>query len=285
MRRWPLAMLTLPGPLCGCQTLVDPSVAYVDCFRSADDVETFETNDDAPGADHCWQIDNARPPASIRAADGDLVIHPYAEVGAAWTAESQAPLFYRTLSGDFLLVARVEAVSTSFGRDHCLAEGEAAGLVLRRQEPSAWATLLVHPDLLPDAPIELCGDEPAMPPAAVVSVASSGFSVQASGSVSGVGADGETYVALCRHDDELFFLYRDSVERRASPVQDFQESFGPLQVGLGAVDVGLTATAKQGAKSLPEGHFNWLMLRDFEGEPPVDGCNGAFEDFVYPELE
>jgi hypothetical protein len=267
--------------------VVDPGIIYVDCFRSADDkdAETFDSDQELPGAQHCWRIDNTRKPASIRAADGDLVVHPYSEVGAAWGEDSQAPFFYRSVSGDFLLVTRAEAVSTVPGTEHCLADGEAAGLALRRQVPFAWATLLVRPDLPPDAPPSLCGDEPAEPPPAAVDAVSFGFAASASGTVAGVGTDAEAYVALCRHDDQLYFLYRDSSEGRASPALDFHESFGALDVGLGPLDVGVTATARQGAKTLPEGHFNWLTLADFADRAPIDGCNGALEDFSYPEQE
>jgi hypothetical protein len=287
MRGWQLLTASLLASTLGCQGLVDTDVAYVDCFRSpdGDDVETFETDEEPLGAARCWHIDNTQKPAYVRAADHDLVIHPYAEVGAHWTDEAQAPFFFRTLSGDFLAIARAEAVSTTPGTDHCLGETEAAGLVLRRRQPLAWTTLLVRPELEPMAPLELCGDEPASPPAARVLADSFGFDSHVEGVVNGVGDDGETYVALCRHDNELFYFYRDISARREAPALDFKPGFTALDVGLGPVDVGLTATAEQGAGTLPEGHFNWLVLQDYADAPPPDGCNGAFERFAYPEEE
>lgn len=284
MRGWQLLTASFLMPMLGCQALVDPDLTYVECFGSPDgnDVETFETPEQPVGAARCWRVDNTRKPAYVRVADGDLVIHPYSEVGARWSDEAQAPFFFRTLSGDFLLVARAEAVSTTPGTDHCLGATEAAGLVLRRREPLAWTTLLVRPDLEPMAPLELCGDEPATPPAARVLADSFGFDSHVAGDVNGVGEDGETYVALCRHDNELFYFYRDIAARRETPELDFKQGFSALDVGLGPVDVGLTATAEQGADTLPEGHFNWLILQDYAAAPPADGCNGVFEHFAYP---
>ncbi len=277
-----LPLLALP---CACQAFTDPGYEYVDCVRSEEAVELFEGSQDPPAALHCWDVDNASDPAYIRQKDGDLVIHPLADAstGAQWTEAAQAPLLYRSVSGDFLAVTRAEAVSTQFG-DHCLGLEEEAGLIVRQREPYAWARWLVRPNLPADAGIELCGDEADPPPYAEVRARSFGFDSEIDDTVGGVGDDGEAYIALCRHDDVLSFFYQNLAPRDENPALTFQQSEVTLVVGFGELDVGLTATGEQGAGSQPEGHFNWLVLLDF-AEPPADGCSGALEQFQFPEPE
>lgn len=279
-------------PLVSCQALTDPGVDYVDCFPSDDGklAETFDDADNQPERDRCWKTDNLVTPARVHEFDSDLIIHPNGTVGASWSESSQAPFFFQTLTGDFLVVARAEAVSTIPKGDHCLAPSEATGLVVRRRVPFAWTALLVRPDLSEDELLlqERCGDNPLTETFAKVTVETSGLEGGVTGEVQGVGADAEADIALCRADDQLYFYHQDAATRGQDPDEppNLKLAFSALEVGYGPLDVGLSATAQAGARTSPEGHFDWIVLEDYASGPrPSDGCLGALESFSYPEPE
>jgi hypothetical protein len=286
MRLYGLLALTSLASALGCQSLASPSIEYVDCLPNRDGVyeETFDRGEDPVGADRCWKTDGVMG-GYITEKDEDLIIHPDGEVGASWSENEQAPFFFRSVAGDFFAITKAEATSASPGWDHCLDTSEAAGLVVRRPEPLAWVQLLVRPDLAEDELQDQtkCGDERPAPPFARVSLESHGFDSQRSDSVGGKGEDAEAYIALCRVDDQLFFFYQARVEIQDNG-EDLQRGFEALRIGKGPVDVGLTATAAPGKGTLPEGHFNWLVLQD-SSEDSGDICTLALETFKRPKPE
>jgi hypothetical protein len=275
----------------GCQAVADPGVEYVDCLSepSGRYVETFDRP--LPSSARCWRTEHLESPGYLQESDdGDLFIHPSGDAGSQWLGQEQGSLFFHEVTGDFLAVARAEAVAGLPIGDHCLNSNEAAGLAVRRREPLAWSLLLVRPDLDEDGLMDpaLCGDDPATPPAAQVTKSSYGFAVDATDIISGVGSDAEADIALCRKDATLFYFVQDAATRAAAEAAgrrpNLKEGFHSIEVGYGPLDVGLTATAAAVGGTLPEGHFNWLFLQDYLAKHP-ESCASALENFAYPEDE
>jgi hypothetical protein len=295
MRR--LFSLLVASTSVGCQALADPQIEYVECFPNAGDYDV-ETFDPPPGAGSCWKAEHMRRPTDNLATAGDLVVQPPTTTGAAWGMEQPVPFFFKTVSGDFLLVTRAEMTSGIFKGDHCLHEGEAAGIALRRREPPAWTTLLVLPHLvdaagLPVDPMDpkYCADDPELVPAAATRIDGRGFDGLPSVPERSAphGADGEAIIALCRQNGRLYYLMQKVIEGEppthdlGDPITDLEVSGLELDVGSGPVDVGVTVTAAPGTTTQPEGHFNWLLLGDYPHGLPTDGCPGTLESFSYPE--
>jgi hypothetical protein len=273
----------------GCQAFAEPPrFHYVDCIPSADGnyVETFDRA--LPIATRCWQTENVEAPGYVHENDGDLIIHPSSDLDSQWIASEQAAFVFHEVAGDFLAVARVEAVSGSAYGDHCLNEGEAAGLVVRRREPLAWTNLLVRPDLTGEMLIDpdFCGDSPDGGPLAQITTASFGFDAVETTPIAGRGADAEADIAVCRKDDQLYYFVQKYAARAdATLPPNLEAAFAQLEIGFGRVDVGLTATAMSLKDTQREGHFNWLVLRDYGETRMPEGCRHVLEAFDYPEEE
>ena len=282
MSRHPfLHCAALVAATAGCTSLADVRVTYEECVpvKGALYVEEFNgTYQDL--LDRCWRSDPAPAGTRTFTADGDLVVRPVR--GARWTAASQAPIVYRSMPGDFLVATRVEAAST-FQSDHCLNHDEAAGLVVRRPKPFAWATMLVRPYFDASIPFEeACKDETAHPPSARVQTDSAGLAELKTKSVDKVGADGEAYVAICRQGDQLAYYYKLAAPLPNEPAWI---AIARQQIGLGPLDVGLTVSAAPlgNEDSGMEGHFAWAVIVDHSSAPAVDGCQGALSALVTPE--
>jgi hypothetical protein len=273
----------------GCQALAEPPILdYVDCIPSADGsyVETFDRA--LPIATRCWQTENVEAPGYVDEYNGDLIIHPSSDIDSQWAEGEQAAFVFHEVAGDFLAVARVEAVSGSAYGDHCLNEGEAAGLVVRRREPLAWTNLLVRPDLAGEmlTDPEFCGDSPNNEPLAQITTASFGFQALEMTAIAGRGADAEADIAVCRKDAQLYYFVQKYAARAdASIPPNLEAAFGQLEIGVGPVDVGLTATASSLKDTQREGQFNWLFLRDYGEIRMPEGCRHVLEEFEYPEEE
>lgn len=273
--------------LLGCQAIVDPGINYVPCVAppGGQFVETFDVDEVHAGADRCWQTDHVAPPGYVESDKfGDLIIHPASGEGAQWTATEQAPFFFRTVTGNFLAVARAEAVSAITQGDHCGTSGERAGLAIRRREPLAWATWLVKANL-PDHPTDSeCADDLNPPPRARVKGEAYGFGSAPQDEMPEAGSDGEAYIALCRFEGELSYFYQAAEAPSAMPPSDFKPAFisQRLQVGRGPLDVGVTATADRGSGTQAEGHFDSLIVTEYVGTTLGDGCPKALEQFAYP---
>jgi hypothetical protein len=265
-----LALFLTPA----CRERVDVEVDYQSCVpvSASPYVEEFRY-DFRELADRCWQRDNDEN-TTILSDAGDLVIRPEGE--AAWQGESQGPMAYLRLQGDFLAVARVEALSQIKG-DHCIAPTELAGLVARRSEPEpAWAALLIGP--VPTTP-ENCVEDSQNPPRARAELRR--FGLRADSGASGafpdeLGEDGEADIAVCRAGSALAYAYRDvdAAEPNRWVFVDGTDAFGE-----GAVDVGLTTSGVE--PGVIEGQFNWFVSRDITGFG--DSCSGALEELVVPE--
>ena len=228
--------------------------------------------------DRCWETDPAPAGTKVFTGDGDLIVRPVR--GATWSATAQGTMLFRRMKGDFLVASRVEAAST-VQSDHCVVEGEAAGLAVRKG-PLAWSTLLVRPYFDPTIPMAMaCKDEAAHPPTTRLSVATLGFGAAAPKDVSNVGLDAEAYVAMCRQGDQLAYYYRAESKKLEERVWIL---FHRHIVATGPVDVGITTTASPvgGTDSGMEGHFPWVVFED-HGDPVPDGCDGALERLVEPE--
>lgn len=280
--------------LLGCDALLDLEVTYQDCVdtRRTPWVETFDEGDLGDLQDRCWRVDNVGSAASASAGrifveDGDLVIRvgdgdPAAADLDEWSAGDQAPLFFRRLEGDFLLVARVEAATKATG-DHCLPPGNAAGLAVRRPGAGGdWATWTVEPHLWSDGSKQAeCQDDldPTNDPTATVRVRQSVGPEWAESSYEDVGEDGEVDLAICRVGADVHYLYR-GVEISAGRYQWLPIAPGGVAhpFGVEPLDVGLTAT---GAAPNFEtaGHFTWVAVVSGSWG---DGCLGALEHFSPP---
>jgi hypothetical protein len=289
MKGGPGALLLALIP-CGCHSLQDLDVDYRDCVDVEQTTyrEEFSDTDLESLRDRCWHIDNQglTPQGITRkffVEDGDFIIRVDNTDKTSdpddWTATDQAPMFYRRLSGDFLVVVRVEAAS-QVGADHCIPPGNRAGLVARRSDdPSVWSTWTVQPYLWDHGggDVALC-DEDANEnnnPTATVQVRSSQASF-AEYDMDDVGADGEADIAICRIGSVVHYYYGQA----GSPTKNIwlpsaMDVSHPL--GSGPVDVGMTA-----AGTPPEvaGHFNWIVLQT---GVYGDGCAGALESFTLPE--
>ena len=285
--------LVLAFPCLGCSALQDLDVEYRDCVDvgSGRYVETFEETDLRTLEDRCWQVDNVGPAPAGRAQklfveDGDLVVRvndptPGSDLDQ-WTTSDQAPLVYRRLEGDFLVVARAEAIRKG-ANDHCLDAGNVAGLALRRaDQPAVWATWTVEPHRWVDgAKQALCADDSdeTNNPTATARLASSepGFATAA---FPNIGEDGEADLAVCRVDDRAYYFYG---KPGPNPLKNEWLPLGSASVshviGTGPVDVGATAAGKAPIFQAA-GHFTWMI---FERGTWGDGCAGALDQIESPE--
>jgi hypothetical protein len=293
--RFALGLLVLP--LCGCHSLQDLDIQYEECVEEKQVSYREEFGEDGirPLRDkHCWKSDNegATPlglDSKLFVEDGDLVMR-VDNSGTTdldqWTPTDQAPMFFRRLDGDFLVVVRAEAATIVEG-DHCL-NGEYAGLVVRQSDdPSIWSTWTVEPDLETFGNACADGDNPP----ARVRIRSSNPAFETR-DLKDVGSDGEADIAICRVGGKVYYYYGEAT---AVPTKDewvqveSTVSDGPVfhPLGAGVVDVGVTVAGVTvaGAKGIEShfdvaGHFNWIV---FQEGTYGDGCTGALEDFVLPE--
>jgi hypothetical protein len=273
----------------GCQTLAEPpQFNYVDCLPNRDGKYLERFDGALPLATRCWRTENVEEPGYVHENDGDLIIHPSGKTDSQWFEMEQAGFVFHEVTGDFLAVARVETVSGTGMGDHCLNESEAAGLVVRRRDPLAWTNLLVLPDLTPEMLPDRawCGDDPMKEPLARITTDSFGLGASAPNPIGGRGSDAEADIAVCRHDDRLsYFVQRYATREEAGTLPNIEPAFMELVIGLGPVDVGLTATAASEIDTQREGHFNWLFLHDYGEERLPEGCPHVLEGFLYPEEE
>ena len=188
-------LLALVVSEAGCTALADRDVTYRPCVPVSGShyVDDFDGNYQDV-LDRCWAPERAPAGSRIFTLAGDLVMRPIR--GRVWSkatrADEQPLALFRKMRGDFLIVTRTEVAST-IQSDHCLINEEAAGLVVRRAQPFAWATLLVHPYFDPMTSIEeACKDEATNPPTAVALANTFGFGEAKTKAVPGVGADAES---------------------------------------------------------------------------------------------
>lgn len=278
-------------PLASCRLLADSGVTYRDCTR---DHYTEEFSKGATLKDlqeRCWSVANAEEGLSEVFVDGgDLVIRvgaPADAHGERWLGAEQAPMLYQNLEHDFLVVARVEALNPISG-DHCLAEDNQAGLVLRRNASDPdWATFLIGPFTLGPAPsggVDCTGAAGPTPP--VMGVVRSRDDAWGSPIIErgaephGIGVDGEADLAVCRLNGAVVFYYRDPLSTPDAPVwrKAGPKEQAPYDAGSGALDVGLTAAAAKQPFEV-EGHFQWAVYIERIG---ADGCAGALEGLTLP---
>jgi hypothetical protein len=275
--RWPVLLVLLVGA--GCTALADVKVTYRECVGMKGNTYVEKFNGTSQELADCgWKADPAPEGTRIFPGEGDLVVQ--ASSGRHWSDRGQAALFFRQMRGDFLVITRAEAVSTS-NLDHCFAHEEAAGLVVRRAD--AWATMLVRPYFDPrlDSAVA-CKDEATNPPTAEVQTRSQGFGSVEGKEKGGIGADGEAYIALCRRDDQLSYYFREQhptvkeqawVHLHTHPINTRE----PLDVGL--------TTSTDGRDPGMEGHFTWAAFYDYSTTPVADGCAGTLSNFELPEPE
>lgn len=312
--RLPFGLLLLP--LLGCHSVQDLDIQYQDCVEVAEKnyLEEFDGNSTRPLRDsHCWKTDNEGvAPGGIDSKifieDGDLIMRvddttPDPDAASPdldeWTSTDQAPMFFRRLTGDFLVVVRAEA--SSFNGDHCMEMGmNRAGLVLRQADDrSVWTTWTVTPFLGSSAVCDDDDDE-TNNPTATVEVRSSNPAF-ATFTKDDQGADGEADLAICRLGSKVYYYYgrslapEDPTKNAWLPKTgsvpdagsvDAGDDAGPditeptsHAIGAGPLDVGLTAAGTSPFFEVA-GHFNWIV---FEQGVKGDGCAGALEEFTLPE--
>jgi len=278
----------------GCHSLLDLDVSYEECVdvQGSRYAESFSDTDLQGLRDRCWRVDNAGvAPSGIEqklfVEDGDLVMRVEDPAGAKdqdqWTSDDQAPLIYRRLEGDFLVVVRAEA-STKANGDHCLPAGNAAGLAVRKSDaPQDWATWTVEPYLWNDGTKQAECKEDAdatNDPTATVRLGTAKKPAWPEASYENVGVDGEADIAVCRVDGDVYYLFGKATgdptknEWRPATSEVVSHAFG-----AGPLDVGLTTTGTA-PKFEAAGHFNWVV---FERGKWGDGCSGALERFSLPE--
>ena len=281
----------------GCGSLVDLDVDYRDCVpvTASRHTESFEPGTSLQDLrDRCWQVENpGTAPGGLNEKffvdDGDLVLRvfpPADDDFDQWSGLDQGPMIAWSVPGDFVAVARVEALRKSVA-SHCLDPGEGAGLAVRRRsDPSSWATWLVEPFLWErDGKKAVCAEDtddtnnPSVQARAHTSVAGApDFSAL------DFGADGEADIALCRIGAELYYFLRAGDDPK-TPVW-VQPKGATHTLGSGVVEVGLTASGvdADGLGGDPgfhtEAHFAWVV---FNEGPVADGCVGALESIALPE--
>lgn len=288
-----LAALTLLGGAAlaaSCSVAIDPGITYRPCL--AGEYEEPFDGTEKELLERCWTITNASGAPSSPAErdevfvdDGDLVIRgkqPQPEDERdLWSGTTAGPVAHQTLTGDFLVVTRVEAVDLISG-DHCIPEDNMAGLFVRHAEDAAaWATFLLGP-FTPDPPTGVfsCSDAdlPQPPARGVVSSPSWGPLVETRGEAqAGIGFDLEADLAACRVGDALVFYYRAPSSTPTSPVW-VRVGVEEYDVGSAPVEVGLTVASKKESIEI-EGHFTWVEYVDHVG---ADGCAGALAALSLP---
>lgn len=281
-----LRIAVLSWPLLGCSELVDPGITY-HCDRDGY-AENFVQGDDLDDlANRCWLVDNVvEGRESVFLDDGDLEIRATAPNGGPreqWAGDDQAPMAYQTFDGDFIMVARVEALN-KVSADHCLPEGNLAGLVLR-QGGTDWATFMLGPFTPDDVdPMPDCTDDSEnLPPTQGVvrsrdEVFGADFVIRGEDD-EGIGEDGESDLAVCRVDNSIVYYHRDPESPETKP--EWVQLDGTHAVASGALDVGLTVTGQDPSYEV-SGHFNWVVFA--EGKV-ADGCNGALSKVKLPKEE
>jgi hypothetical protein len=271
--------------LVACRAVVDADVTYRECERVGY-LEEFAPGTTLEGLkERCWQVDN--PPSDVPALpdlfvdDDDLVmrvVEPLDGVRQQWRDGDEAPMIFQRIESDFLVVTRIEALDKVSG-DHCLAEGNMAGIVARRSADE-WSTYLLGP-FTPDPPATIdCSDDSDSPPPTLVQARSRGGSWGADledrgVDHAGVGIDGEADIALCRLHGTLIYYYRDPESTAEEPTWT---RLGSHDVGTGGLDVGLTVSGWDPFYEA-EGHFAWAL---YDVGIAADGCAGALEPLVLP---
>jgi hypothetical protein len=277
--RLPLVVWVLALAPLSCRSLLGLDVTYEDCLPAgnADYIEEF--HDPGHLEDYCWRTDHTGDAGANAMIwvheDGDLVV--YSGDTGEWTADSQAPMAYRHIEGDFVFAARAEA-SDRLSAAHCNPEAKFAGIIVR-SDPENWTSLLVRPFLA--SPEMGCEDEPLLePPVARAEVRGSGFGSTvappaAELSIDAIGDDGEAHVAVCRIGGELLYYFFDADRDTWPEVQrDFRRD-----VGDGPLDVGVTVSGRAPDFAV-EGHFDAVA---FIQEVAGDNCAGTLEKLRLPE--
>ena len=285
--------------LASCTAVTNVDVHYEQCVRPKNAyAETFDgTFGDL--LDRCWTAQNGsvtatsfavENPAGADPGNDELFISP--KNGEFWAASkaTEPPALLRRVSGDFLVVSVVEAVST-VNSDHCLSDEERAGIVIRREEPYAWAGLFVRPYFDPKSPMprdQACRDETPNPPPARVTAESEGFGARKAESndyleqALGVGVDAEAAVAVCRQNDLLIYFHRNDATPLAPATW---KVFHRHAITTEDLDVGLTASGSHEAQpkepSGMKGAFGWVVVDN----PRVfsEGCEVALAGFKEPD--
>lgn len=281
----------------GCQSLVDVDVTYKECVPIAETSYATEFRAGTTLADlqdRCWHVENQGPAPGglsekIFVSDGDLVIRTVAPVDDdfdRWSGTDRGPMVSRRLEGEFVVVARAEALRKSVA-SHCLDPTEAAGLAVGQvDEPNAWATWLIEPFLWENGPKKAVCEEDTDDSnnATATGRGRSSLTGAEDFRIDDIGADGEVDIAICRVGSELSYFYRSGSDPK-SPTW-LQPKGGSHSFGNGPVEVGLTANGVDidPLDSDPgfhtEAHFNWVVFR--EGSV-ADGCAGALESLTLPE--
>jgi len=268
--------------LTSCRAVVDAGVDYNDCERHPYTEEFSEGTTLKNLYERCWQVANAdEHPSDVFVAEGDLVVRvstPASGTGERWDGDQQGPMAFQALEADFVAAIRVEAVNAISG-DHCLAEGNMAGLVVRARSPDVgWATFLTGPDMQAMGSFDCKDDEKVHPTLGVVRSRNDAWgdakTTLGHDPTAGIGNLGEADLAVCRLHAKLVFYYRDpgaGEPKTWFEVTRFDASTGPM-------DVGLAASGWRDSFEV-EGHFTHAILSDGIGP---DGCQGALERLVVP---
>lgn len=268
----------------GCQSFADLEIDY-DCL--APQTPYIERFDEAPNdqmeaflTDRCWRIEDAR----FQSDDKDVKLEAKNNRVGAKPWDDDPPRMVRRAEGDFVLVAQAETADGGVG-DFCkLAEGDAAGIVVRStdEEPLPLAAVTVDPDYesVGADPESDCQDDPAIAPRARVQVFADASEFDP---ILGVGEDGEAEIAVCRRENNLFVFYLD---REAYPMRGesnpWKSAGDSLDIGEGPVDVGLVTTlSASGAMNDVQGSFNWVVLDTFDTSVPE--CGSYLQEFELPE--
>ncbi len=281
----------------GCRSLSDLEIQYRDCVSPRTPyVEGFDQGDQAL-VDRCWKKENVGESREILVGEGDIAIGYRG--AAAQGYKDQPPMLLRRIQGDFVLAVQAEA-SGAASSDFCMLEpGDAAGIIVRRTAPdnaasAMHAAFLLRPFLREATdPPRTCEDNSDNPPLAIAEAMSSepGSTIGVS---PGIGEDGEGEIAVCRIENRLSFYHHIRGEADAGVKEDWEplsvdmamdggtsKESKTTDIGLGPVDVGLTATAtSKGAAELQvHGYFNWVALL---AEGPFGDCKTPLEEFNEP---
>jgi hypothetical protein len=296
-RAAPLAFMVLA--VLGCRAVVDSGISYTEC-KQTNYAEPFQRGSTLKAIlEKCWLTSDASTDpddssAELMLEDGDLVIRSNAPANGAtaqWQGENEGPVAYQRFEGNFVMATRVEALDKVKG-DHCLPEGEGAGLVLRRADQTAleWTTFLIAP-FEPVGQTGLSCEEDAMNPLPTLGVVDTNAFGQShterGANDKGIGNDGEADIAICRVDGSLTFYFREPTEDESMPIWRIMggENFAYSDV-TGPVEVGLTVAGREAAEPTESfrvaAHFQWALLTD---TVLSDGCEETLLAFEFPSVE
>jgi hypothetical protein len=272
-------LLVASWALCGCRAIVDSDVTYcnLDLSHYEDEFPIGMTTEQL--YEKCWRVANADDRSEVFVDDGDLIMRIVATDRGehlAWQEADQGPMAYQRFMGDFIVVARLEALKPA-DASHCLEPDNVAGLAVRSvDQPGDWATFLMGPY---DVELYDCTDESMdLPPTKAQILTSNPSWGESFVTTEDIGYEGDAFLSICRLGDTAEYTFTPSTPPMAPPLREPRVHSHAVS---GPVDVGPALSARTAPFEI-EGHFDWIAYSNVIG---ADGCKRAREDIVLPSTE